>query len=368
LGKWIGSKVAEALILTGFALMMLLVGIRMWRQKSDTSETPTPAESGGLCERNSDGDLVPGIWCIAALVVTGFFVGVLSGVFGVGGGFLIVPALVLVSGLGIHRAVATSLLVISLICVAGVASFIWQGDAIPLQLSLFFIGGGLLGMLLGGSLRKRFSPVMLRRVFAASMWSVGLFILTQNLVIADEKENDPVILQKDAVPGRVIETGKEASKALATNLKAMLSATIKDSGPVEAIKVCNHAAGPAAEAVTRQFEGRATVRRTALRVRNPQNKPDATDLFILRYLEELLRGEEEIAGTVITGPVDGIYRHYQPLLTQKLCLTCHGDPEAMPEGLRAVIAKRYPDDEATGFKLEDLRGVIRVDIPEKPVQ
>ena len=61
--------------------------------------------------------------CFAVLVVAGLATGVLSGLFGVGGGFVIVPALVLVTGLDIHRAVATSLLVIALVSASGVASY-----------------------------------------------------------------------------------------------------------------------------------------------------------------------------------------------------------------------------------------------------
>ena len=58
----------------------------------------------------------------AVLVVAGLLTGVLSGLFGVGGGFVIVPALVFVTGMGIHRAVATSLMVITLVGASGVVS------------------------------------------------------------------------------------------------------------------------------------------------------------------------------------------------------------------------------------------------------
>ncbi|MCG8599650.1 MAG: TSUP family transporter [Verrucomicrobiales bacterium] len=366
LGTWLGARVSDVVILTGFAAMMLAIGIRMWRQKSDSPVSAASGNRRNLCERKDDGSLIPGTRCIIALVTSGFLVGVLSGLFGVGGGFLIVPVLVLVSGMDIHRAVASSLLVISLICVSGVVSFIWQGGTIPPLLSLLFIGGGLLGMFTGSRLRKQFSPQTLRRIFAASMWGVGLFILTQNAMTAEGEKADPVVLKKEEIPDYVRDTGKSAASALGMSLKTMLSATMKEFGPVEAIKVCNHAAGPAAEAVTKQFKGGAEVRRTALRVRNPSNAPDKIDTFILHQFEKNFESGQDLPEQLVTRLEDGTYRHYQPLITQKVCLTCHGGKEAMSDPLRTALAELYPDDKATGFQPGSLRGVIRVDIKSKP--
>ncbi len=177
LGTWIGTELPDALLLSAFGLLMLYVGIRMWREKT------SQVRGEVTCARDRDGELRLTPLCFALLSVTGLFVGILSGVFGVGGGFLIVPALILVSGMSIHRAVGSSLLVIALICLAGVASYIWRGDSMPLKLSSLFIVGGLLGMIGGGMFRQRFSPPVLRRVFAVSMCCVGIFVLFQNLAL-----------------------------------------------------------------------------------------------------------------------------------------------------------------------------------------
>lgn len=56
-------------------------------------------------------------------------------------------------------------------------------------------------------------------------------------------------------------------------------------------------------------------------------------------------------------------RYYRPLGVQAICLSCHGPRSAMPEPLRARIAKLYPADAAYDYNLDDLRGVVRVEFP-----
>ena len=116
------------------------------------------------------------------LVVAGLAAGVLSGLFGVGGGFVIVPALVLVTGMGIHRAVATSLLVIALVGASGVASYVAAGRPLPLALTAPVRGrrawrgwnsGTLLGRRLGGP--------GLQKLFASAMVAVAAFIVLKSL-------------------------------------------------------------------------------------------------------------------------------------------------------------------------------------------
>jgi hypothetical protein len=57
-----------------------------------------------------------------------------------------------------------------------------------------------------------------------------------------------------------------------------------------------------------------------------------------------------------------VFRYYQPMSIQPLCLTCHGPVENIPEKLRSALAAYYPDDRATGYNNGDFRGVVRVTI------
>jgi uncharacterized membrane protein YfcA len=115
------------------------------------------------------------------LAVVGLCTGFLSGMFGVGGGFVIVPALVLFSGMPIHRAIATSLLVIVLVSISGVASHLLAGRTIPPGLTITFILGGVLGLALGSQLAKRLSGPHLQRVFAGGIVAVALFVVARTL-------------------------------------------------------------------------------------------------------------------------------------------------------------------------------------------
>jgi uncharacterized membrane protein YfcA len=102
--------------------------------------------------------------------------------FGVGGGFIVVPALVLFSGMSMLRAVGTSLMVISLVSVSGIASQLTAGRQIPLQLASLFVAGGIAGLLAGQSLSLRLSASVLQRVFSVAILIVAAFVLLRNLM------------------------------------------------------------------------------------------------------------------------------------------------------------------------------------------
>ena len=172
IGALIGHRIAPAILLSAFAVMMGYAGIRMWRGRRDASAKPGP------CVTQDHGKFTGG--CYAMLSIAGAVSGLLSGLFGVGGGFVIVPSL-LYAGIGIHRAVATSLMVIFLISVSGVVANIIQGQHVPVRVTSLFVGGCLAGMLAGSALRSRLSGSALQKTFAAAMWLVAVFMLAKNL-------------------------------------------------------------------------------------------------------------------------------------------------------------------------------------------
>ena len=172
-GAWLGAKLPSPLLLSAFAVLMAIVGTRMWLGKPGAAIEPGP------CVTRIDGGFGPG--CYARLTVAGSAAGLLSGLFGVGGGFVIVPALLYVTGMSIHRAVATSLLVIFLISLSGVAAHIAHGQQFPMPVTAFFVGGGFAGMFAGNALRARLPAPVLQKVFAAGMWIVAAYMLARNL-------------------------------------------------------------------------------------------------------------------------------------------------------------------------------------------
>jgi uncharacterized membrane protein YfcA len=164
LGAQVTHAVAGRVLMLLFAALMLAVGSLMLRGRGPARpETPRPHP--------------------VAVPAAGFGVGLLTGFLGVGGGFLIVPALTLLAGLPIHRAIGTSLLVIAANSAAGVAGHLRQGE-MPLGLTAALTAAAALGALVGVQLASNLDPARLRRAFAAFVILVGLFLLAKNALAA----------------------------------------------------------------------------------------------------------------------------------------------------------------------------------------
>jgi uncharacterized membrane protein YfcA len=112
--------------------------------------------------------------------VCGFAIGALTGLVGIGGGFLFVPALVLVAGLPVKQAVGTSLLVIAVSSLAGLLGYIGQ-VAIPWHVEWLFIAVASSGVLAGVYVVRFISQVALQRAFGLFLLLVAGFILLRGL-------------------------------------------------------------------------------------------------------------------------------------------------------------------------------------------
>lgn len=110
------------------------------------------------------------------LIPAALAVGLLTGLVGVGGGFLIVPALVTLGGVPMLEAVGTSLVVIAMNSAVGVLGYMGQVD-VPWGLAAGFVGAAGLGVVAGGRLAGRFSAPTLKRAFAVLVLCIGAFIL-----------------------------------------------------------------------------------------------------------------------------------------------------------------------------------------------
>jgi uncharacterized membrane protein YfcA len=186
LGGWLGTLLPEPLLLTAFAVLMLLIATRMWAKASDPTERASPAAldagSGPACRRDPEGKLRMTSRCATVLIATGLAVGLLSGLFGVGGGFLIVPALVTFASMGVPRAIGTSLLVMTLVGAAGVASQAAEGRSIPLDIAGGFVAGSIPGLLAGSLIGRRFTGPLLSKIFALAIVLVATFIIVKTLI------------------------------------------------------------------------------------------------------------------------------------------------------------------------------------------
>lgn len=183
LGSWLGQGLPPQALLLAFAALMLLVAMRMWWHADRAIPPPATAcdpDGGPSCSRDPEGKLRLTSRCALLLATIGFTVGLLSGLFGVGGGFLIVPALVSFASMGISRAVGTSLLVMSLVGMAGVGSHLWQGQTIPLLVTMLFVAGSVPGLLAGSQLARTLSRPLLSRIFGGMILAVAIFVIAQS--------------------------------------------------------------------------------------------------------------------------------------------------------------------------------------------
>jgi uncharacterized membrane protein YfcA len=164
IGVKIARSLSESTIVTGFALLMIAVAFSMWHKASRVpdSSTAVVSDAGPICRFNPDQQLRLTAPCSVLLAVTGLGSGILSGLFGIGGGFIIVPALSFFTMLDIHRAVATSLLVIALIGLSGIGAMLLEGRQLPWALSGLFILGGCAGMYAGRLLARRLAGARLQ--------------------------------------------------------------------------------------------------------------------------------------------------------------------------------------------------------------
>ncbi|MCB1766835.1 MAG: sulfite exporter TauE/SafE family protein [Candidatus Competibacteraceae bacterium] len=191
LGAWLNPRFPATILLAGFALLMLAVAFRMWRQASRYPEETrliranghTDGDNAGpACRYDPGGRLQFTSRCALRLAVAGTLTGLLSGLFGVGGGFLIVPALVMLASLPMRRAVATSLWVIAIISAIGFLSHLAVGHHLNVGITLPFVFGGLGGMALGIAVGRYIAGPMLQKLFAGMVVVVAVFMLSNLLL------------------------------------------------------------------------------------------------------------------------------------------------------------------------------------------
>ncbi|MFZ9619942.1 MAG: sulfite exporter TauE/SafE family protein [Prochlorococcaceae cyanobacterium] len=169
-GSWIGGTLAKHDVITDvhqlavFAAVAAVVAWLMLRKPQPKSAETLPLKHALMQSRAS--------WPLA---VQGLLVGLLTGVAGVGGGFAIVPALVLLAGLPMQIATSTSLLLIAInSLVAMKALGVWPAQQLPLLLPLLV--GGAIGAVVGQRLSPHLNEWQLRRGFAAVLIGSSVLI------------------------------------------------------------------------------------------------------------------------------------------------------------------------------------------------
>ena len=166
LGSIFGKMIDGQKLLALFALLMLVIALLMLKTRARV----------GVADVKMDRGNTP------AIAGLGLATGTLSGFFGIGGGFLIVPALMLATGMPIMNAVSSSLVAVTAFGLTTAASYAWSG-LISWGLAGLFIAGGIAGGLIGTRSARLLAARRgaLNIVFAGVIIAVALYMLARNI-------------------------------------------------------------------------------------------------------------------------------------------------------------------------------------------
>lgn len=167
LGAWLAHFVSDALQMLIFAALLLSASWLMFKPMKLDAETEHEERA------------------IYKIAIDGLMVGGITGLVGVGGGFLIIPALVILGGLSMRLAVGTSLVIIAVKSFAGFAGYLSVLEALQLSVDWQIIGIfsviGVIGGWMGHKISSHINQDQLKRGFAVFLVLMGAFILYKNL-------------------------------------------------------------------------------------------------------------------------------------------------------------------------------------------
>ena len=155
---------------------MLVVAYRIFFKKMND-------HAGVLCKVNqTTGRLIWNMKTALSLGAIGVVAGLLTGLLGVGGGFVIVPALSKVTDLDMRSIVATSLMIIFLIGGVSISAHILDGFQYPVSVTLTFVLACMAGMLIGRSLMPLVKNSQIQKVFAITVISVAFYLISTVII------------------------------------------------------------------------------------------------------------------------------------------------------------------------------------------
>jgi uncharacterized membrane protein YfcA len=165
-GSNLGKMIDGHKLLALFALVMLVIAALMLKTRART----------GIPDVKMNWSNFP------AVAGLGLATGTLSGFFGIGGGFLIVPALMFATGMPIMNAVSSSLVAVTAFGLTTAASYAWSG-LVSWDLAAVFIAGGIAGGIAGTAAARHLSARRgaLNTVFATVIVAVALYMLVRNI-------------------------------------------------------------------------------------------------------------------------------------------------------------------------------------------
>lgn len=183
--------------------------------------------------------------------------------------------------------------------------------------------------------------------------AIGLLFIAAYSQSAADSQADTATYHID-----YIKDSRNTVLALKEALSSELQTAMQSDGVGAAIEVCRSMAQP----ITADISGRETgktITRVALRYRNPASAPNELSKSVMKQWTADL-GEQKVAKPVVNQTVDSVIVHH-PIMLSAGCLACHGDPDQLSSEVTDALSVSYPNDNATGFEVGELRGAFRVE-------
>ena len=166
-GTFANQAISGTAVLLAFVPVLFAAAFMMWRRRGGAPEAAK--------------DACPALDAPRTLVA-GALIGALTGFFGVGGGFLVVPMLALAMRFPLRRAIGTSLVIVALVSLAALAAHLWRSAELDTGLTLGMAGGCMAGALIGTRLGERLPQRTLAHAFALLVAVAGLYVLVETVL------------------------------------------------------------------------------------------------------------------------------------------------------------------------------------------
>lgn len=153
-------------------------------------------------------------------------------------------------------------------------------------------------------------------------------------------------------------TGMEIAQATQQQLGKNLVKAIGEGGPIFALDFCNVEAIPLTAQMEKEHN--AVIKRVSDRNRNPDNAANKEEELYIKVFQNSLKEGREPAPVVIPKGEKNIF--YYPIVTNQMCLQCHGKPEEMNPGVLQKIKELYPRDKALGYSENEVRGIWSIEL------
>ena len=176
-----------------------------------------------------------------------------------------------------------------------------------------------------------------------------VIMLTVMACQSDEEKHQQAIMKE------FTEVGNEIAMVSFESLSGNLKAAASSGGIANAISFCNVNALPLTDSLSKNFN--AKIKRSSLKLRNPNNQPDSLEAYMLDLYQQILKMKKPMVGKALLTTTNEV-RYFAPIMLKSQCLKCHGQVgQDIANDTYTLIKEHYPDDQAVDFQEGDLRGI-----------